>query len=651
MNKLSTPNRRRLRGTLLILLALLFAVCVFMFGCSPSGDSQPTPAPTTVPAPTTEPTVSPEPEPVRKLTSINPDLLPTLHPFGQNCALVCQNDFENQKAHFTVVDVISDVVVNSATVDKNWTLSDEIFADDSFVAANSDEGEIIIFNSDLSERKRLSVETVYGQFSHDLTKYYFLKDYVLCGMDVETGAIAPVEAAFGLRFNSLVEIHPTEDKLFLDVLLSPDTMLCGTALFDIEANTFSMISADSFLPHFTQDSDLYFFKYNADECGYDITYSSAGSFMFADASLLPGGETELYPVPCSDYIIDSNDSPVLFRLGEKLERCDLTQYGIRHESLEHHYLPNVDGIVTVSYVEPEFEISFVVPSVLDYTTVEGTESAESMLVVNDYVATDYWDAVNGDTLPAELEQVRSRADKIAEKYDVRILLSSQCLPACAFSEYPTTTTDMMELADEACSINMALDSLEEALSYYPEGFFGQFRSDFEDGGIRFMLVGGFESDFNMIGYSVQSSLWHNIYVDIFSDGLIGTYCHEIWHATEDHITSLNYFEFDIVEWTQLNPEGFCYILDPAESILTEGDYTYFGPTKPENCYFIDGYSKTNEREDRARIMEYTMMGFFGTELSEYPHLYAKLRYMSDKIRQYFDTTGWSTPRWESALGE
>ena len=92
---------------------------------------------------------------------------------------------------------------------------------------------------------------------------------------------------------------------------------------------------------------------------------------------------------------------------------------------------------------------------------------------------------------------------------------------------------------------------------------------------------------------------HNIYVDIFSEGLVGTYCHEIWHATEDHITSINYGEFDVVQWAELNPDGFQYIFDPAESILNEGDYTYFGSTKPNDCYFIDGYAKTNEREDRA----------------------------------------------------
>lgn len=589
MKKTSLSSYRN--HALFALLALLFAACVFCLGCNSGSDSQQTPAPASAtPAPTEVPTATPVPEPVRKLTSFDTSLLPVLHPFGQSGALACQSDYESKKTTFTTVDIVSDSVIKSVTIDGNWSVSDEIFPDDTF-------------------------------------------------------------AAFNLRFNSLVDIHPTEDKLFLDAFLSPDTMLCGTALLDLGSNSFSMISSDSFIPHFTEDSDVYFFKYNTDAGGYDVTYSADGSFVFADASLLPGGETELYPVPYSDCIVTSGNSPALFRLGSALECCDLTQYGIEHELLAQCFMPNIGRIIAVSYVESQFEFNLISPSVLDYSVIDGTEPAESMLTVNEYIAEDYWFAVNGSSLPENLQGVRSRADEISEKYGVRILLSSQCLPACTFAEYPTTTTDQMDLADEAASINAALDSLEEALSLYPEGFFPQFRSEFGDGGIRIMLVGGFESNFNMIGYSVQNSLWHNIYVDIFSEGLVGTYCHEIWHATEDHITSINYGEFDVVQWAELNPDGFQYIFDPAESILNEGDYTYFGSTKPKDCYFIDGYAKTNEREDRARIMEYAMTGFFGSELSEYPHLYAKLRYMSDKIRQYFDTTGWSTPRWEDALGE
>ncbi len=650
MKKTSLSSYRN--HALFALFALLFAACVFCFGCNSGSDSQQTPAPASAtPAPTEVPTATPVPEPVRKLTSFDTSLLPVLHPFGQSGALACQSDYESKKTMFTTIDIVSDSVIKSVTIDGNWSVSDEIFPDDTFAAFNADENEWILFDSDLNQKKRFDVETTYGQFSHDLTEYYFLKDSVLCSMNIETGKVSPVEAAFNLRFNSLVDIHPTEDKLFLDAFLSPDTMLCGTALLDLGSNSFSMISSDSFIPHFTEDSDVYFFKYNTDAGGYDVTYSADGSFVFADASLLPGGETELYPVPYSDCIVTSGNSPALFRLGSALECCDLTQYGIEHELLAQCFMPNIGGIIAVSYVESQFEFNLISPSVLDYSVIDGTEPAESMLTVNEYIAEDYWFAVNGSSLPENLQGVRSRADEISEKYGVRILLSSQCLPACTFAEYPTTTTDQMDLADEAASINAALDSLEEALSLYPEGFFPQFRSEFGDGGIRIMLVGGFESNFNMIGYSVQNSLWHNIYVDIFSEGLVGTYCHEIWHATEDHITSINYGEFDVVQWAELNPDGFQYIFDPAESILNEGDYTYFGSTKPKDCYFIDGYAKTNEREDRARIMEYAMTGFFGSELSEYPHLYAKLRYMSDKIRQYFDTTGWSTPRWEDALGE
>lgn len=147
----------------------------------------------------------------------------------------------------------------------------------------------------MNQKKRFDVETIYGQFSHDLTEYYFLKDSVLCSMNIETGKVSPVEAAFNLRFNSLVDIHPTEDKLFLDAFLSPDTMLCGTALLDLGSNSFSMISSDSFIPHFTEDSDVYFFKYNTDAGGYDVTYSADGSFVLRMPPCCPAAKPSFTP--------------------------------------------------------------------------------------------------------------------------------------------------------------------------------------------------------------------------------------------------------------------------------------------------------------------------------------------------------------------
>lgn len=104
----------------------------------------------------------------------------------------------------------------------------------------------------------------------------------------------------------------------------------------------------------------------------------------------------------------------MFRLGSALECCDLTQYGIEHELLAQCFMPNIGGIIAVSYVESQFEFNLISPSVLDYSVIDGTEPAESMLTVNEYIAEDYWFAVNGSSLPENLQGVRSRADEISE---------------------------------------------------------------------------------------------------------------------------------------------------------------------------------------------------------------------------------------------
>ena len=71
-------------------------------------------------------------------------------------------------------------------------------------------------------------------------------------------------------------------------------------------------------------------------------------------------------------------------------------------------MPNIGGIIAVSYVESQFEFNLISPSVLDYSVIDGTEPAESMLTVNEYIAEDYWFAVNGSSLPENLQGVRSQ---------------------------------------------------------------------------------------------------------------------------------------------------------------------------------------------------------------------------------------------------
>ena len=76
----------------------------------------------------------------------------------------------------------------------------------------------------------------------------------------------------------------------------------------------------------------------------------------------------------------------------------------------------------------------------------------------------------------------------------------------------------------------------------------------------------------------------------------------------------------------------------------------YGGSSPDNVYFVDGYSCVNEREDRARIMEYFMVHEDEAGmLIESPAIRQKLQFMCDAVRNNFDTTGWSAVRWESLL--
>ena len=95
-------------------------------------------------------------------------------------------------------------------------------------------------------------------------------------------------------------------------------------------------------------------------------------------------------------------------------------------------------------------------------------------------------------------------------------------------------------------------------------------------------------------------------------------------------------------WMELNPEGFEYAGTTFE--LPEELYN-----EEYDLWFIDMYSKTMPREDRARIMEYAMTGDYNMFIAA-PHRQAKLEYLNQCIRDSFDTFGWPEKMvWEETL--
>ena len=205
-------------------------------------------------------------------------------------------------------------------------------------------------------------------------------------------------------------------------------------------------------------------------------------------------------------------------------------------------------------------------------------------------------------------------------------------------------------------INSALDILGEELLAYPEGFFDQLLY----GSIREIeihLAGTLtnleipEGEIN--GFASYSGFAQTrggkavIVLDVNEgDNLRNFLHHELFHLTDDKLSFDATIRKDAMyseeAWMELNPEGFEYAGNTFHLPETIYDEEY-------DLWFIDTYSRTMSKEDRARIMEYAMLGDYNMFLLA-PHRQAKLEYLNKCIRDAFDTFGWPEKTvWEETL--
>ena len=258
----------------------------------------------------------------------------------------------------------------------------------------------------------------------------------------------------------------------------------------------------------------------------------------------------------------------------------------------------------------------------------------------------YEDTERGDTeLSAE---VLNRVEKIANTYGVDVFVGD--LARTSAAEY-----NMMQETNEGY-IMTGLDALESACSKYPDGFMKQLLYGNQKS-LEFHLTGAFslkeypEGDVNgftsYIGLACEDEGKNVIFVDITMAGSIEqTIHHELMHIINGKLSfdamireGALYSEED---WVALNPDGFSYVED--KFYLPEGIYS-----DGYDSYFIDIYSRTFAKEDRARIMEYAMVDA-DWAFSSAVGRREKLAYLCDCIRDAFDTNGWPEQTyWEATL--
>lgn len=252
------------------------------------------------------------------------------------------------------------------------------------------------------------------------------------------------------------------------------------------------------------------------------------------------------------------------------------------------------------------------------------------------------------TLSAVPEALLDRAAALGNAYGVEILLGDR-------TEAEYGIYSMAREMDEDY-ITAGLDGVEAALKKYPAGFFSQLLYG-EQRRLEIHLTGAFslktlpEGEVNgfttYIGLAEEQAGKTVIVVDITMAGSIEqTVHHEIMHVIDNKLA----FDAKIREealyseedWNALNPEGFSYVEDKfhlPENIYWDG----------YDRWFVDVYSRTTAKEDRARILEYAMVeadwAFSGAE-----GRYQKLKYLCACIDDAFRTADWpEVTFWEAVL--
>ncbi len=231
-----------------------------------------------------------------------------------------------------------------------------------------------------------------------------------------------------------------------------------------------------------------------------------------------------------------------------------------------------------------------------------------------------------------LEALQTRADGVAARYGVKITLDPSRIPQ------PEDYTLTGEHQPQA--LEQALTQLENTLAMFPQGFFPEIVEDTASEVLEISLVRSVSHDQNALQYWLGA----NAYIALpLGEDLEGRFYQELCHVLDNYIYA-NTRDMDV--WDKLNPEGFRY--DNSYLLYhTHGEEYLTGADRA----FVDAFSRTYPKEDRAAIFRCAMMP--GNEEVFAPEtMQKKLRLLCFSIRSAFD---WekeeATFPWEQYLQE
>jgi hypothetical protein len=578
---------------------------------------------------------------------------------------------------------VTDTVVRSTQLDGYYCIEQTL--NNGMVTVRSYDQDALYLVDESLKMTRLDLPELYGSLSGDGQRYYYAQDEQLFVYDVSSGESRAVPVEFGFCVDSVGTIARDRDWLVVWVYTLYSSELYRVVL-NAETGEFLVLQDGLAAPSFCGDQmQSQFYDYTDDNWAYDANIcwvwgdldgstplkrvelsleqqdeNCYNDFMCLDnsdyifqtqSSFWEGGDDDADYDEYTDY--DQNAASFvpatnLLRLTEDgVEICELADYGIATTLYQYAYLAKDDLIITSSYTEDGCNVLLLNPSQLTFSTLE-TTALESLETID----TALGEKAEVVYTPLDMPEIEAYAQTLEDTYGIHILMSSQCAAPCAASGYDVTTTDQEGWDDEAQRLKYALGELETVLSNYPEGYFRQFLCTNDGSGITFMLIGdiGSEDQSGVVAFEFNTATREYIGFDISAYELDSNLYHEIWHATEYKIDQTDYSGLYYPDWDDCNPEGFDYLYsyDLSDPDVDVTEWTYFAGSG--EVYFVDSYCYTYPKEDRARLMEYIMCGGDTADyLMDCPALRAKLQLMCNGVRYAFDTDGWDTPIWETAL--
>ena len=235
-----------------------------------------------------------------------------------------------------------------------------------------------------------------------------------------------------------------------------------------------------------------------------------------------------------------------------------------------------------------------------------------------------------------LAQVSEKATALGDQFGVRILVWEEAV-ATAPADHVFTAEHSTQIYDHY------LPKLEKLLSAMPKVFFNQ------PSGVNLQLalvhsISG-EPMWGSLAQSTNLQFWNGnvpVIALVLDENLERNFYHGMYHFLETRILSNS---SALYEWNTLNPKEFAY----DNNYITNQERTDISYIEGEQRYFIDVFSMSYAKEDRARIFEYACMPG-NEEVFKSPTLQEKLRRIRDGIcTAYGLKAGEAASLWEQYL--